>query len=324
MIERLAICAMGTRFEMALSGASSPVLRAAGEAAFDEVLHLHRLWSAFDPGSLLTRVNRLAAGRGVAIDGETFAILALARELWEQTQGAFDPTMGGTMRALGHRSQGKRSPGKWAQGERDTAGSSREPTPSPGMAAVELDADLGTVRFLDPSIELDLGGLAKGVAIDRVGASLRESGVPCALVSGGTSSVLAIGTPPDSEGWPIALDADGKLPCAHLRDVSLGVSAGSGRVAKSIHGLRGHVIDPERGTPAPLDRWAAVVADSAAVADAWATALIATERSLELPPDFSVLVGGTDGDRSGAFRPAIIERRQDPRGVFRSRAISSP
>ena len=218
MIERLALYAMGTRFEMALSGASSTALRAAGEAALDTVRELHQLWSAFDPGSLLTRVNRLAAGRPVSVDGETFAILLLARELWEATDGRFDPTIGEKMRVGGFRGDRHRS---------------AEVVGTPGMEAVELQEESSTVWFRDPQIELDLGAIAKGVALDRAAVSLRESEVPCALLHGGTSSVIAIGAPPDSEGWPIALDDEGDLPRVHLRDAALAVSAGWGRVVEA-------------------------------------------------------------------------------------------
>ncbi len=294
--ERLALAAMGTRFELILSGgASSAALRAAGEAAFDEIEELHRRWSAFDPGSLLTRVNRLAAGRPVAIDGDTFAVLRLARSLWEATGGAFDPTVGAKMRGWGFR------------GEPPSENCGR---PSPGMGAVELDARAGTVRFLEPEIELDLGAVAKGVAIDRAGESLRESGVTCAFLHGGTSSVLAIGAPPDAEGWPIALDRGGKLPRVRLCDAALAVSAGRGRLVKGPEGgdELSHVIDPADGAPVSTGSWAAVVADSAAVADAWATALVVrADGGLEPPAGMSFLVGAEDG---------VVRRRRDAAGVF--------
>lgn len=293
---------MGTRFEMALSGGSSAPrssaeLRAAGEAAWAEVSELHAMWSAFDPGSLLTRVNRLAAGRAVPVDGETFSILVLARDLWEATEGAFDPTLGAQMRARGFRP----NPAEAEEGES-----------SPGMAAIELDRDAGTVRFLDPRVELDLGALAKGYALDRVEKSLRESEVPCALIHGGTSGVVAIGTPPDSPGWPIALDRDGVLPHAFLRDCAFSVSAGSGRVVDGRTGPVGHVIDPAGGEVA-IDRFSAVVTDSAAVADAWATALLVLDHIPPAAEEFSILCGRTEGEV-----PAEVTLRQDPRGVFSS------
>ena len=293
---------MGTRFEMALSGGSSAArssaeLRAAGEAAWTEVTELHAMWSAFDPGSLLTRVNRLAAGRAVPVDGETFSILVLAKDLWEATEGAFDPTLGAQMRARGFRPDSLTDSG----GGDD---------PSPGMAAVELDRDAGTVRFLDRRVELDLGALAKGYALDRVEKSLRESEVPCALIHGGNSGVVAIGTPPDSPGWPIALDRDGILPRAFLRDCSFSVSAGSGRVVDGEDGPQGHVLDPAGGDVG-IDRFSAVVTDSAAVADAWATALLVLDRVPEAARDFSIICGRTEG-----AVPAEVTLRQDPRGVF--------
>ena len=260
--ERLAIHAMGTRFEAALSGASPADLRSAGEVAFQEILELHARWSAFDPGSLLTRVNRLAAGRAVPIDGETFEVLALARSLWEATDGTFDPTTGAAMRTHGFRpSRPDTDPGASARASADA--------PLPGMGAVELDPGAGTVRFLDPRVELDLGALAKGVALDR----------------------------------------EGRIPSVRLRDAALGVSAGHGRGAAIGGG--GHVLDPRTGRPGSVDRFAAVVGDSAAVADAWATAWVVRALPSRTPESLSVLAGLTDGET-----PTEVTHRSDPRGAF--------
>ena len=297
-MERLALAAMGTRFEMILSGeASSAALRAAGEAALDEISELHNLWSAFDPGSLLTRVNRLAAGRPVPIDGDTFQVLELAKELWSETGGAFDPTVGAKMRAWGFRGEVT---------EEERFGS------SPGMAAVELDRDAGTVRFLEPGIELDLGGVAKGVALDRAAETLRNSGISCALLHGGTSSVIGIGTPPDADGWPVALDRDGQLPRVSLRDAALAVSAAQGGLARpgaATSNRSGHILDPAAGAPVSVSAWAAVVTRSAAVADAWATALVASGGTTLEPPVGMSFVEGCESDR--------VDRRRDELGAFR-------
>ena len=313
--ERLAVHAMGTRFEMALAGASPVDLRSAGEAAFEEVLDLHARWSAFDPGSLLTRVNRLAAGRAVPVDGETFAVLELARTLWRATDGAFDPTVGAVMRAHGFRGTRPFLDAEISIENRGREESPESATPFPGMAAVELDRSAGTVRFLDRRVELDLGALAKGFALDRVGESLRENGVPCALVHGGTSAVIAIGSPPDSDGWPIALDRDGRVPSVRLCDAALAVSAGHGRVVEDGAARKGHVLDPATLDPAPIDRFAAVVTDSAAEADAWATAWLVTDLSSRTPAELSVLAGRAE---DGA--PVEVAYRIDPRGCFSSLA----
>jgi thiamine biosynthesis lipoprotein len=181
--------------------------------------------------------------------------------------------------------------------------------PSRGMAAVELDRTAGTVRFLDRTVELDLGAIAKGVALDRAGETLRESGVTCALLHGGTSSVIGIGTPPDTGGWPIALDREGQLPRVSLRDAALAVSAGRGRlVAEESSAPWAHILDPGEGEPASPGAWSAVVTDSAAVADAWATALVAAgERELEPPRGLSFVVGKSALSVTGS---------SDPSGIF--------
>jgi thiamine biosynthesis lipoprotein len=111
-------------------------------------------------------------------------------------------------------------------------------------------------------VALDLGAVAKAEALDRAAEVLREHGVEAALLHGGTSSVLAIGAPPGERGWRVGI-AD--LACALLRDAALGVSGNR----------RPHVRDPRTGaTLADAPRTAAVVAPTAAAADALSTALL--------------------------------------------------
>ncbi len=134
--------------------------------------------------------------------------------------------------------------------------------PAAGFAAVELSADRRAVRFRHPGLTLDFGAVGKGEALDRAGLALREAGVAAALLHGGTSSVLALGAPDGQRGWQVGI---GERACVLLRDAALGVS-GNARV---------HVHDPRRGGPCGgTVRLAAVMAPSAAVADAWSTALL--------------------------------------------------
>src|SRR5690606_5023207 len=94
---------------------------------------------------------------------------------------------------------------------------------------------------------------------------LREHGVTCALLHGGTSSVVAIGAPPGEEGWRIALGPEPHAPMVTLCDAALAVSATTERP---------HIVDPRTGAPAPPNRRAAVIGPTARLADAWSTALL--------------------------------------------------
>jgi len=269
MIVRLATEAMGTRFELVLHGEDEFFLRAAGEQAIAAIEDEHRRLSLFDPASLVGRVNALAAEHPVAVDRDLFALLLTARGVWEQSGRAFDPAMGGFMRRWGHR------------------GAPADPSiPAAGFEAVVLDPGASSVAFAHPGVLIDLGGIAKGYALDRAAEALRAAGVGTALLHGGTSSIAAIGSPPGAEGWRVRLAGD--TAELILRDCSASVSAPAGRVTGAG---AGHIIDPRTGNPVGLEIEAAVVGESGVLADAWSTALVVLgDRPDRMPPEIGSAV----------------------------------
>lgn len=263
MVLRLATHAMGTRFELVLGGENSPQRRAAGEQALFELEQIDRRLSLFRRDSLLAHVNRTAGAKPVVLDPDTFALFAAADEVVRATDGAFDPTVAPVLRALGLHG--------------DEATTARHPIEDARASVgwrggVELDPATRSVRFTRPGLALDLGGIAKGHGLDLAAESLRENGIDVALLHGGTSSVVALGAPPERDGWRVTIGPGADAPCALLRDQSLSVSSPSGRAsAAGEH----HLIDPRTGAPTPADvRVAAVIATSARTADAWSTALL--------------------------------------------------
>lgn len=283
---------MATRFEIALfldPGHDEPAdrarLLAAGEAAIEEIRHWHARLSAFDPGSFVSHVNARAADAPVTCDPEFFALLALCEAVWRQSGGAFDPAIGAILRAAGLRGI-----------PRDEA-ALRHARAASGFHLVHLDHDARTVRFAAPGMALDFGAVGKGFALDRAAERLRESGVSRAILHGGTSSVLALDGPPDPDypgggmGGPsvafrVALGHEPPGPVIDLLNAALGVSTSVGREALDPAGGRhGHVLDPRTGASAPLTGRVAVVAPTAALADAWSTALLAAGLGApSLPP----------------------------------------
>ena len=263
MILRLATHAMGTRFELVLAGGDEPRLRAAGEAAIEEIEEQDRRLSLFGASSLVARVNRLAHAEPVLLDADTFELFRCALEVREATGGAFDVTVADRMAERGFHTGSH-------------VGSS--PRSEPGR--IELDAERRTIRLPDPGTAVDLGGIAKGHALDLAAEVLREAGVEDALVHGGTSSVIALGAPPDAPGWRVAL-GDESAPVAVLRDAGLAVSAARGR---TLDDGSGHVLDPRDGSSVPADRISAVHAPSARLANAFSTALLVNASPAGLDP----------------------------------------
>lgn len=282
---RLATAAMGTRFELVLGGESPERWRAAGEAALDEIEQCHRRLNRFASDSLIAHINRTAHSRPVRLDADTFTLFEDALDVQQSSGGAFDIAVGQAMDA-------------WL------GGVSRAPVDAPhdranaAAPSFELDASARTIRLTRPGTRLDLGAIAKGHALELAARGLREHGVTCALLHGGTSSVVAIGAPPATPGWRIALGRTGRgagvwrerngwraggavehsvggdrATIVVLRDRALSVSSPSGRTMDSGGSVSGHILDARSGAPAPLARFVAVVGPCARQADAWSTAI---------------------------------------------------
>jgi thiamine biosynthesis lipoprotein len=215
-------------------------------------------------------VNARAAREAVRVTPPVFALLQHAFRLTEETRGAFDITVAPLVRAWGF-----------------MAGSGCLPDPAAlaearahvGMQNVHLNAEDFTVRFAREGVMLDLGAIGKGYAIERAAEILREAGVTSALIHGGTSTVQAIGSPPDADSWAVAiahpLRRDGaELATVRLRDEAMSVSAISGKSFDSAGKTFGHVLDPRTGEPVQGAILAAVALPSATETDALSTALL--------------------------------------------------
>jgi len=196
-----------------------------------------------------------------------------------------------------------------------------------GLDLVELDPERCTIRFRRPGVSLDLGGLAKGQALHAAGRTLREAGVECALMHGGTSSVSALGAPPGTEGWRVRLGPQRGAPVVVLRDASLSVSAPRGRTVEHDGEAHGHILDPVARRPARGTDLAAAIAGSPVMAEGISTALVVLgERPPGLPASVTtVLYSAAAGWRiageharhlkftGGVVRvPASRPRRREP------------
>jgi thiamine biosynthesis lipoprotein len=152
----------------------------------------------------------------------------------------------------------------------------REALECVGVRRLELDPEARTVRFAREGMQVHLGAIGKGFAVDHVVAELQRLGVESALVHGGTSTVYGLGAPPGQDGWYVGLrhpsDPDQRLGAVRLRDRALSTS-GDYEQFFEVDGRRySHILDPRTGFPAQGTRSATVVAASATDTDALSTA----------------------------------------------------
>jgi FAD:protein FMN transferase len=271
-IVRLACRAMASRFELVLHGDEPAFLRAAGEEALAEIERLHARLTRFSATSDIGRINARAATEPVRVDSRLFNLLADCKKLHEETRGAFDITVGPLMQLWSQVHHTGRIP------DAETLDEARSRT---GMHLVELDAETRSVRFRRPGVTLDLGAVGKGYAVDEAMLILRDLGIRSAFLHGGTSTMAAIGSPPDAESWNVAIPhprdagtSEEVLCTVALRDASLSVSAVWGRAFVADDVSYGHVLDPRLGRPVDAAVLAAVLMPSATRADALSTALL--------------------------------------------------
>jgi FAD:protein FMN transferase len=254
--------AMATSFEIALPLGT----REAHAAAADGLALIDRLeaqLTVYREDSDLSRINRHAGQRGMPVESRLFELLQLAERIHAETGGAYDIAVGALIKTWGfYRRQG-RVP---TDSERASA------LARSGMRHVVLDAEQRLIRLLTAGLEINLGSIGKGYALDRVVQRLRgEWHITAGLVHGGTSSVLGFG-----RDWTVGLGHPGnlsrRLGMVRLRDRALGTS--SVTFQHLIHEGRklGHILDPRTGWPAEQLASATAIAATAAEADALATA----------------------------------------------------
>lgn len=278
--------------------------------ALSEIEQLEDLLTVYRDDSEISRVNALAARRPVRTDGRVFALLELAADLWTQTDGAFDVACGAMIKSWGFFKPPRRVPSEAEHADVMTRC---------GMRHVSLNGDAQTVHYAMPGVEINLGSIGKGYALDRAARRLRdEHGLACGLLTGGSSSMLAMGSLWDDEnGWLIAIEdpADPSQAAAtvRLKNRALGTSSGSNQHFE-IDGRRyGHLLDPRTGYPADVVASASAIAPDAATADALATAfyvwgLDKTAEFCHNHPDIAAIIVLRDGPRCPAATPPADTR----------------
>src|SRR5258708_10335729 len=209
------------------------------DEAFDEVDRIDRLMSHYKADSPLSRVNRGAGRRPVAVEPELFDFIAEAMRYNRESDGAFDITVGPLMKAWGFFGGEGRMPTD------DELAAARRHI---GATHVVLNAADRTIAFDEPGVELDLGGIAKGYAVDRAVALLRQRRIAAALVSSGGSTIYGLGAPPGRHGWDVSIqdpvDSRKAALTVTLKDRALSV-AGSSEKSFESRGVRySHLMDP--------------------------------------------------------------------------------
>ena len=230
---------MHTHMELLLTGLEREQGEHLAASVEQRVKAMERRFNRFDMKSPLAVLNSRAAAESVAVDDELFMALELCEVFRVATRGYFSVATS---------------------------------TSKADVVPYRLDAKSHSVEFSGEGIQLDMGGFAKGFALEQVARMAREAGAKLGLLNFGNSSVAGIGHHPYGEWWSVGVvnpENVGVAACeVHLRDSAMSVS---GRSTAGEY----HIINPHTGVKVAQDELILVEGRSALVAEVLSTALYA-------------------------------------------------
>lgn len=253
-ISAIELDAMHTRVELLLTGLSEPQGREFADNVTHRIKDMERRFNRFDMKSPLAVVNSCAAKEAVVVDDELFMALELCEVFRVATKGYFSVATS---------------------------------TAAPDVKPYELDATSHSVRLTLEDVQIDMGGFAKGFALEQIVNMARQSGVTSALLNFGNSSIAAIGHHPYGEWWSVGVE----------NVVQRGVVAYEAKLCDSVMSVSGrtpsgeyHIVNPHTGAKVAQDELIVVEGRSPLVAEVLSTALYAAPKT-----ERGVIIGQMEG-----------------------------
>lgn len=257
---------MACTYTIVVYGTDAKQLPLIVNAGLDEVDRIDSLMSNYKPESALSRINREASKEPVLVEPELFNFIQLCVQYSQESDGAFDITVGPLMKAWGFFRGEGRIP--WTLELWNVLR-------KVGYRHLILNSKERTIQFAKSGMELDLGGIAKGYAVDRVVCLLKEYNIKRAFVSAGGSTVYGLGSPPNSDGWEVNIrdpihpnDPHKRAGVVALNDRSLSISGNYEKFFRVRGVTYSHIMDPRTGRPVENMLSVAVLTDTGVDGDA--------------------------------------------------------
>src|SRR5580700_8072500 len=256
---------MGTVFEIAAYDHSPEHASKAIEKAFQEIVRNDDLFSNYKPDSALSNLNRSAHFHTEKVPPDLYRVIEQSMQFSRLSDGKFDISVAPLVDLWKAALRGEGTP---------TPARQEEVRGCVGYEKIELTPP-DQISFRSPCLQLDLGAIGKGYAVDRAAEVLRSWGIRKALINAGGSTILAIGSPPGQTGWILHLrDPSHKIdPQIMLQGDSVSTSE---QTAPSLLGKdsAGHIIDPNTGMPLKTKFAVSVIATTGTASDALSTSLL--------------------------------------------------
>lgn len=303
---------MGVDFEISLYACNSEVANNAAEAAYARIHDLNAVYSDYTGDSELRQLcDRSGPGMPIEVSDDLWPVLEHSLRLSRESRGAFDISVGPLTKLWRRARRQEKLP------EAETLAAARSLV---GFEMIRLRRGPRSVELARHGMRLDLGGIAKGRAVDEALLVLKRHGIPIALVNG-SGDLVAGDPPPGTSGWVIdvaALDPERTRPAARLSLSNCAVAtSGDAFQSAEIDGRRySHIVDPKTGLGLSRRSSVTVIAPTGMESDSLASALSV------LPPAAGLeLIRKRDADRIAA----LIVQSDDADGVrvFRSPGFAS-
>lgn len=309
---------MGVPFRIVVYAEDLQAARDAATRGLDRVRSLNAVFSDYEFDSEVSRLSRRAGmGRWDPVSAELWRVLGIAKGLGERSGGAFDVTLGSAT-ALWRETRRR---GVFPSERQLGLVRSRI-----GWEHLEMASDRRALRLTQPSMLLDFGGIAKGVALDAAFEAVKEAGFSRAMVQAGGDMVLGA-APPGQNGWRVRVLPEDQIPAADQRDMELSsvALATSGDLFQfvEIDGMRySHILDPRTAIGLTAQRRAVVIAKNATKADPVATTMcvLGEKRSLS----FALSEGVLAAHYSSNGKEGVMQRMTDGFKERLKRALSPP
>ncbi|MBX9656210.1 FAD:protein FMN transferase [bacterium] len=259
---------MGTQFRVVFYAPDEALATIAFRDAFARVAELDSRLSDYRDDSELTRLSRSSGGPAVPVSKDLWDVLRRSFEISEETDGAFDVTVGPAVRL-------------WRRARRThelpTEARIQQVLPRIGYQKIVFDDANHSVRLTAKEMLLDLGGIAKGMATQAMLAEVKKHGIEKVMIVGGGEVTLGT-APPDESGWKIGLSTPGETKGVQneyliLSERSVSTSGDASQHIELGGKRYSHIVDPRTGWALTTRRQVTVVAPDGSTADALASAL---------------------------------------------------
>ncbi len=265
--------------------------RALAQAVMDEMQRIDDLMSTYKPESELSRINARAADEAVPVSAELLALIQRALDFSRLTDGAFDITYASAGQYYDYR-----------KGIQPNAEQLALALPAIDYHHVRIDPQGATLRFLHPGVRIDLGGIAKGYAVDRCIAILQAAGVKSAMVNaGGDTRVLGKHW---KQPWMVGIrdprNKEGLVTMIPLEDAAISTSGDYERYFEKGGVRFHHILNPRTGTSSAGVRSVSIIGADATTTDALSTSVfvMGVESGLKLVdslPDIEAVIIDNQG-----------------------------